>query len=319
MNSNNGTGNSNDIDISSLSSESLDSLESIDVSVATENGLVSNGVANAVSNGVANGVSNGVANGVSNGISNGVLSNSSSLNDSEPFLTENRPPLSRHEFGEALLEEEVEDESGESPSDVARVGVVAVIVAVIGALLQHDWVNVHRNLTMEIIFIAGYLGITLEEILCYDKTGVALLMGVGIWATLTTANPLGFAGVDHMLSEQLSDISQILFFLIGAMTIVEIIDGHRGFKVVTDFITTNNRKVLMWTVAIMTFFTSAILDNLTSTIVVVSLLRKLVKDKKERWLLGAVTVIAANAGGAWTPIGGKYIYPTSFFLSTMIY
>lgn len=200
--------------------------------------------------------------------------------------------------------EEPNPENSESPNDIARIGVVASIVGLIGILLQHDWVESHRDLTMELIFILGYLGITLEEILCYDKTGVALLMGVGIWTTFTEAG--AGLGVDHLLSEQVSDISQILFFLIGAMTIVEIIDGHRGFKVVTDFITTNDRRVLMWAIALLTFFTSAILDNLTSTIVVVSLIRKLVRDRQERWLLGAVAVVAANAGGAWTPIGGRH-------------
>lgn len=194
-------------------------------------------------------------------------------------------------------------------TDLLRIGTVGVIIAVIAALLQHSWVAHHKNLAMEIIFVLGYLGITLEEILSYDKTGVALLMGVGVWTVLTTAAGDGAEGqhVTVLLSEQLGDISQILFFLVGAMTIVEIVDAHRGFKVVTDFITTNKRRVLMWTVGILTFFVSAILDNLTSTIVVVSLLKKLVDNPKERWLYGAVAVVAANAGGAWTPIGGKCV------------
>ncbi len=245
---------------------SSDSLESIDVSVASKNGVVS----------------------------------------SDVVKTSALPsrPTPRSKFASQVeMQDSAETNSG-TPNDVVRIGMVAVIVGIIGVLLQHDWVETHRNLTMELIFVCGYLGITLEEMLCYDKTGVALLMGVGIWTTFTTTvAKSGFAAVEHMLNDQISDISQILFFLIGAMTIVEIIDGHRGFKVVTDFITTNNRRVLMWAIAFLTFFTSAILDNLTSTIVVVSLLRKLVSDRQERWLLGAITVIAANAGGAWTPIG----------------
>ncbi len=199
-----------------------------------------------------------------------------------------------------------DDETG--GTDMARTGAVAVLVSLAAALLQHNWVVDHRDLTMEIIFVLGYLGITLEEIISYDKTGVALLMGVGVWTVLDTTvgpNIAGDPAVNALLSEQLADISQILFFLIGAMTIVEIVDAHRGFKVVTDFITTKNRRLLMWTIGVLTFFVSAVLDNLTSTIVVVSLLKKLVEDPKERWLYGAIAVVAANAGGAWTPIGGK--------------
>lgn len=198
-----------------------------------------------------------------------------------------------------------EREGNDGPSDAIRLGGVAVVVAVIAALLQHNWVQDHRELAMTGIFVLGYLGIILEEALCFDKTGVALLMGVGVWTVLMTDSGGGEAGlhVKELLSEQVSDISQVLFFLIGAMTIVEIIDAHRGFKVVTDAITTNKRKVLLWTIGILTFFVSAVLDNLTSTIVIVSLLRKLVADEEDRWLFGAVVVVAANAGGAWTPIG----------------
>lgn len=198
-----------------------------------------------------------------------------------------------------------EEESNQGPSDAIRIGGVGVVVAVIAALLEHSWVQDHLQLAMTGIFVLGYVGIILEEAIAFDKTGVALLMGVGVWTVLMTDSGGGEAAhhVKELLSEQLGDISQILFFLIGAMTIVEIIDAHRGFKVVTDFITTNNRKMLLWTIGILTFFVSAVLDNLTSTIVIVSLLRKLVADEEDRWLYGAVVVVAANAGGAWTPIG----------------
>lgn len=198
-----------------------------------------------------------------------------------------------------------EEEVHEGPPDVARIGGVAVVVSVFAALLQHNWVQGNQDLAMIGIFVLGYAGIILEEMLAFDKTGVALLMGVGVWTVLMTNAGGGDAGhhVKDLLSEQVAEISQILFFLIGAMTIVEIIDAHRGFKVVTDVITTSNRKTLLWTIGILTFFVSAVLDNLTSTIVVVSLLRKLVADPKERWLFGAAVVVAANAGGAWTPIG----------------
>lgn len=196
-------------------------------------------------------------------------------------------------------------ESDSGPPDAIRLGGVAVIVAIIAALLQHSWVYDHRDITMIGIFIAGYVGIILENTLAFDKTGVALLMGVGIWTVLMTdaANADAAHTIKLLLGEKVAEISEILFFLMGAMTIVEIIDAHRGFKVVTDFIKTNSRKTLLWTIGILTFFTSAVLDNLTSTIVIVSLLRKLVSDPEERWLYGAVVVVAANAGGAWTPIG----------------
>jgi NhaD family Na+/H+ antiporter len=105
------------------------------------------------------------------------------------------------------------------------------------------------------------------------------------------------------LGHHLGDVSQIIFFLLGAMTLVELIDCHGGFKVITDVIHTSSKKKMLWIIGFVTFFLSAILDNLTTTIVMVSLLRKLISDKEERLTLGALVVIAANAGGAWTPIG----------------
>ena len=107
----------------------------------------------------------------------------------------------------------------------------------------------------------------------------------------------------EMLMDHLGDVSQIIFFLLGAMTLVELIDRHKGFKVITDLIETSSRKKMFWLMGFITFFLSAILDILTTTIVMVSLLRKLISDRQERLLLGAMVVIAANAGGAWTPIG----------------
>ncbi len=109
--------------------------------------------------------------------------------------------------------------------------------------------------------------------------------------------------VKFSLGEHLNEISQILFFLLGAMTIVETIDRYQGFKIITDKITTLNPVKLIWILSILTFFMSALLDNLTTTIVMVALLRKLVDDKKLRWFFASIIVIAANAGGAWSPIG----------------
>jgi Na+/H+ antiporter NhaD/arsenite permease-like protein len=109
--------------------------------------------------------------------------------------------------------------------------------------------------------------------------------------------------VEEHLLHHLSEISSILFFLIGAMTIVELVDAHEGFSVITDKIKTTNKVKLMWIICVLSFFFSAALDNLTTSIVMVSLLRKLIEDKKDRWFFAGMVVVAANAGGAWSPIG----------------
>lgn len=109
--------------------------------------------------------------------------------------------------------------------------------------------------------------------------------------------------VIHEIGEHLNDIAQILFFLLGAMTIVETVDRYQGFKVITDGIKTKSPVKLLWTLSLLTFFMSALLDNLTTTIVMIALLRKLIDDKKLRWFFASMIVIAANAGGAWSPIG----------------
>jgi len=109
--------------------------------------------------------------------------------------------------------------------------------------------------------------------------------------------------VKHDLEHHLIEISEILFFLLGAMTIVETVDQHQGFKLITDKITTTSKVKLLWILSILTFFMSAALDNLTTTIVLVALLRKLIDDKKTRWFFASMVVLAANAGGAWSPIG----------------
>src|SRR5690606_21472234 len=104
-------------------------------------------------------------------------------------------------------------------------------------------------------------------------------------------------------SEHLAAIAQILFFRLGAMTIVELIDAHRGFRYITDRIQTRNPRTLLWIICLVTFFLSAILDNLTTSIVMVSLIRKLIPDKEMRLTFAGMIIIAANAGGAWTPMG----------------
>ncbi|WP_369959859.1 sodium:proton antiporter NhaD [Pseudomonas benzenivorans] len=170
---------------------------------------------------------------------------------------------------------------------------------------------------MALIFVLGYLCIALEHPLKIDKAASAILTAVLCWTLLVLGAdailPLighGTSGAadngQHVVEElrhHLGEISEILFFLMGAMTIVELIDAHEGFKVITDRIRTNKRVTLLWMVALITFFLSAALDNLTTTIVMVSLLRKLVAEQKERWFYAGIVVIAANAGGAWSPIG----------------
>ena len=172
-----------------------------------------------------------------------------------------------------------------------------------GGILSHDWVASHQSLALATVFILGYAGIIVEEFFSFNKSGVALLTAVGMW-TVRAAASSSERVLNESLNESLADVSQIVFFLIGAMTIVETVDAHAGFQLVTNAIGVRDKKRLVWLVGGITFFMSAILDNLTSTIVMVSLLRKLVKDDPEqRKTLGAVVVIAANAGGAWTPIG----------------
>jgi NhaD family Na+/H+ antiporter len=153
------------------------------------------------------------------------------------------------------------------------------------------------------VFVIGYASIIFEYQIKVNKTASALLMAVLTWMALFLSN--GEAMEDHVgaLAEHLGDVAQVILFLLGAMTLVELIDAHKGFKVITDLIDSNSKKKMLWVIGGVTFFLSALLDNLTTTIVMVSLIRKLIPVPKERLLLGAMIVIAANAGGAWTPIG----------------
>ncbi|EYU37638.1 hypothetical protein MIMGU_mgv1a003531mg [Erythranthe guttata] len=155
---------------------------------------------------------------------------------------------------------------------------------------------------MALLFGLGYAGIIFEESLAFNKSGVGLLMAVSLWVIRSIGAPSTEVAVSE-LSHASAEVSEIVFFLLGAMTIVEIVDAHQGFKLVTDNITTRKPRTLLWVIGFVTFFLSSVLDNLTSTIVMVSLLRKLVPPSEYRKILGAVVVIAANAGGAWTPIG----------------
>jgi Na+/H+ antiporter NhaD/arsenite permease-like protein len=176
------------------------------------------------------------------------------------------------------------------------------------------------------VFVLGYCFIALEHNFKIDKAASALLTGTLCWGLFvlgTHAIPdhlsADFAHFleeytgssatiihsffEHRLLHHMQEISSILFFLLGAMTIVELVDAHEGFSVITDRIKTRKKIRLIWIIAILTFFFSAVLDNLTTSIVMISLLRKLIDDKETRWMFAGVVVISANAGGAWSPIG----------------
>jgi Na+/H+ antiporter NhaD/arsenite permease-like protein len=191
---------------------------------------------------------------------------------------------------------------------------------------------------MVVVFITGYVAIALEHPLKIDKASSALILGVLMWVIfILSVNPilsLNFSAswsdylkstdyakqmllqpeaslIDQMkhfivhseIIHHIAEISGILFFLLGAMTIVETVDHHNGFSLITDRITTKNKVKLMWILSVLAFFMSALLDNLTTTIVMIALLRKLMSHQKTRWFFASMIVIAANAGGAWSPIG----------------
>ena len=169
------------------------------------------------------------------------------------------------------------------------------------------------------IFFIGYLCITTEHQIKVDKTISALAMAVICWTILKVFNldvlevlngvlvPVDIANnsnaIDEALRHHLAETSEILFFLIGAMTIVEIIDMHRGFEIIKRMIRTRSKVKLLWIIGVIAFFVSAVIDNLTTTIILITIIRKLIPDQKERIWYASMIVIAANAGGAWSPIG----------------
>lgn len=153
-----------------------------------------------------------------------------------------------------------------------------------------------------LVFIFGYALIAAEHFIKINKAAIALLTGVICWSLYVFGEHLSHE-VGVQLMEQVADISGILFFLMGAMTIVEIIDAHNGFNLVTTILSAGSKRRLLWLVGLITFFLSAVLDNLTTTIVMVSLLTKVLKDRNELLLFVSLVVITANAGGAWSPIG----------------
>lgn len=187
-------------------------------------------------------------------------------------------------------------------TDLLKAIAVFAAAAAGAVAINHSWVAANQDVAMALLFGIGYAGIIFEESLAFNKSGVGLIMAVSLWIVRSIGAPSTDIAVSE-LQHASTEVSEIVFFLLGAMTIVEIVDSHQGFKLVTDNITTRKPRTLLWVVGFVTFFLSSILDNLTSTIVMVSLLRKLVPPSEFRKILGGVVVIAANAGGAWTPIG----------------
>lgn len=166
---------------------------------------------------------------------------------------------------------------------------------------------------MVILFVLGYVAIATEHQIHVNKAATALILCSLLWTIyifyapelntpLNTQKTTEYV-TGHELIEGVGEVAEILFFLMGAMTIVELIDVHGGFNIITRRITTRNKKTLLFILTGITFIMSAVLDNLTTTIVIVMLLRKLVQDQKERWYFASVVILAANAGGAFSPIG----------------
>lgn len=155
--------------------------------------------------------------------------------------------------------------------------------------------------TMIVLFVIGYFGIALEHVIHINKATFALLMCGILWGVYA------MCGHDPHLSEDmivaLGDTCEIVVFLIGAMTIVELIDRYGGFGIIVKHIHASNKRGLMWILALVAFFMSSILDNMTTTIIMVMMLRRMLQNQKERWMFACVIVLAANAGGAWSPIG----------------
>ncbi len=158
---------------------------------------------------------------------------------------------------------------------------------------------------ISIVFIVGYACIALEQPLRVHKAASALLTGMLIWTLIAFANASASITPDvlQQFNEHLTGIASILFFLLGAMMVVELMDAHAAFSVITDRIATTHKRALLWIIGIVTFFLSAALDNMTTAIVMCALLRKLIADREDLWIYAGAVIIAANAGGAWSPIG----------------
>ena len=153
-------------------------------------------------------------------------------------------------------------------------------------------------------FIVGYLCIALESVIKVNKAATAIIMCVGCWVMYSLGGlcPEG-ASLEHIIGKNLGEAGTTLFFLLGAMTIVEVVDKHGGFNPVRKLLQTHSKRALLWKMSILTAFLSAVLDNLTTSIVMIMLLRKLIYDRDARLIYASMIIIAANSGGAFSPIG----------------
>ncbi len=154
-----------------------------------------------------------------------------------------------------------------------------------------------------VVFVFCYAMIALEHPIKINKSAIALIAAGLMWTLYSFASPLGVHHVVEQLTEKLAETAAIVFFLISAMTIVEVTDSHGGFEVITSRIKATKLSTLLWIIGFITFYLSSILDNMTTTIVMVTLMKRLLKDHNQRLFFAGIIVIAANAGGAWTPIG----------------
>lgn len=161
----------------------------------------------------------------------------------------------------------------------------------------------HHASWVLIVFLTGYTAIIIEQFIKFNKAATALLMAIACWTILFLEPAESVERHLYVFTFQMFKVSQVIFFLIGALTIVEIINTHKGFQVITKNLLISSKLLMLWATALITFFMSSVLDNLTTTIVMVSLISKIVAEREERLLLGGMVVIAANSGGAWTPIG----------------
>lgn len=159
------------------------------------------------------------------------------------------------------------------------------------------------DVLMIVVFILGYFMITIEHSTKINKTSIALTMAILCWILQLLAHPANEKLTLQHLNEHVANVSQVIFFLLGALTIVEMINVHKGFTLISNYFYFHSQTALLWALGLTTFFLSSVLDNLTSTIIMVTLMQKVVRSHTTRLMLGGAIVIAANAGGAWTPIG----------------
>jgi len=191
------------------------------------------------------------------------------------------------------------------PVLAAFVGWIAIMYAIQHSILALPFLPAAHAVYFPVVatFVVGYLFIVLEEQTKVNKAATALVLGVMTWVFVATGLDLAPDVLEKDIKDTLQDVSEVVFFVLGALTIVEIMDAHKGFDIITKAISAKRSRELMVVIGILTFALSSVLNNLTVVIVMVSLLQKVVEDEPFRRQLGGIIVVASNAGGAWTPIG----------------